>query len=75
MLPISPDLIESIKRSALAGDDVFGSPAPDERLGLGVVLHEVVVDRPFEVIDAGVAATADALCGDLGEEAFDEVQP
>lgn len=44
-------------------------------LRLGVVLHEVVVNRPFEVIDAGVAATADALCSDLSEEALHQVQP
>lgn len=75
MLPISPDLVELIESSALAGDDVFGSLAPDEGLRLGVLLHEVVVNRPFEVIDAGVAATADALCSDLSEEALHQVKP
>ncbi len=75
MLPVSPDLIESIKRAAFAGDYVFGGLAPDEGLWFGVVLHEVVVDRALEVVDAGIAAPSDALCGDLGEEALDEVQP
>src|SRR6056297_1512702 len=63
------------KPMTLAGKDVFGGLAPDEGLRLGVVLQQVVVDRAFEIVDAGVAAAADALCRDLGEEAFDEVQP
>ena len=75
MLPVSPDFIERIKRAAFAGDDVVGSFAPDEGLRLGVVLQQVIVDRFFEVIDAAIAPAADALCGDLGEEAFDEVHP
>ena len=73
MLPVSPDLVERIERAALAGEDVLGGFAPDEGFRLCVVLQEVVVDRFLEVVDAGVAATADALCGDLGEEALDEV--
>ena len=75
MLPISPDLVERIERAALAGEDVLGALAPDEGLRLGVVLQQVVVDRALEVVDAGVASAADALCGDLGEEALDEVHP
>jgi hypothetical protein len=59
LLPISPDLIEGIERAAFAGDDVFGGLAPYEGLRLGVVLQEVVVDRAFEIVDAGVAATSD----------------
>ena len=39
------------------------------------MLDEVVVDRFLKIVDAGVAAASDALCGDLGEEALDEVQP
>jgi len=68
-------MIEHIERAALAGEDVFGGFAPDEGLRLGVVLEQVVVDCAFEIVDAGVAAAADALCRDLGEEALDEVQP
>ena len=67
--------IELIERAALAGEDVLGGFAPDEGLRLGVVLPQVVVDHGLELIDAGVAASADALCGDLGEEAFDQVHP
>lgn len=75
LLPISSDMIERIERAALEGEDVLGCFNPDEGLRLGVVLRQVVVDRSLEVVDAGVVAPADALCGDLSEEAFDEVHP
>src|SRR6056297_84407 len=75
MLPVSPDLIESIKGAALAGDDVFGGLAPDEGLRPGVVLQEVVVDRALEIVDAGIAAASDAFDSDLCKEALDEVHP
>jgi len=75
LLPISPDLVERIECAALAGNDVLGGLAPDEGLRLGVVLQQVVVDRAFEIVDAGVAATSNALCRDLGEEALHEVHP
>jgi len=75
LLPISSDMVERVECAVLAGEDVFGGFAPDEGLWLGVVLQQVVVDRVLEVVDAGVAAAADALCGDLGEEALDEVHP
>ena len=75
MLPISPDLVESVERAAFAGKDVFGCLAPDEGLRLGVVLQEVVVNLALEVVDAVVAATSDALCDDLRKEALDEVHP
>jgi len=73
-LPISPDFIEGIECAALTGRDVFGGFASDEGLRLGVVLEQVVVDLAFEVVDAGVAAAPDALCGHLGEEALHQVQ-
>ena len=45
MLPISPDFIESVQGTAFPFEDVLGGLGPDERLRLGVVLHEVVIDR------------------------------
>lgn len=75
MLPVTPDFIECIKRTAFAGDDVIGALGPDEGLRLGVVLQQVIVDRLFEVIDAAIAPAADPLCGDLRKEAFHEVHP
>lgn len=53
-----PDFVESVKRAALAGNDVFGGLAPDGGLELGVVLHGVIADRALEVVDAGVTASA-----------------
>ena len=35
------------------------------------MLQQIVVDRVLEFVDAGVAATADAFCRDLGEETLD----
>lgn len=75
MLPISPDFIDGTKCAAFAGDDVIGSLAPDKGLRLCIVQQKVVVDGALEIVDAGVTATSDALRGDLGEEALDQVQP
>ncbi len=75
MLPISPDFVEGVKRTAFAGDDVIGCLAPDKGLRLCVVQQEVFVDGGFQIVDAGVTAAADAPCGNLGKEAFDHVQP
>src|SRR5689334_5555252 len=44
-------------------------------LGVVVVLGEVAVDGTLEVGDAREHAAADALAGDLGEEALDQVEP
>ena len=73
MLPFSLDLVERIEHAALAGEDVLGAFAPDERLRLGFVLCQIVVDLALEIVDAGVASAADALCSDFGKDAFDEV--
>ena len=75
LLPVSPDFIEGVQRATLSSEDIVGRFGPGEGLRAGVVLEEVVVDRVLEIVDAGVAAAADLLCGDLGEEALDEVQP
>lgn len=74
-LPISPVLVDRVECAALAGEGVLGGFAPDEGLRLGVLVQQVVVDRVFEVVDAGVAAAAHALCSDFGKEALDEVHP
>lgn len=75
MLPIYPDFVEGAKRTAFADDDVIGCLAPDKGLRLCVVQQEEVVDGGFQIVDAGVTATVDAPCGNLGKEAFDHVQP
>jgi hypothetical protein len=61
--PISPDLVERIECAALSGEDVCGALSPVEGLRLGVVIKQVVVDRVFELVGAGVAAAPDvAIC-------------
>ena len=72
MLPISTDFIEFVQRAAFAGEDVLRRFGPDEGLRLLVVKQQVVVDRVLEIVDALVAAPADAPVRDLGEEAFDQ---
>ena len=56
-------------------DDGAGGCGPDKGLGVGVVVFEIIVDRPLEVDDGVEHAATDALSGDLGEEAFDQVEP
>lgn len=61
-----------VECAPLPGDDVLRRSGPGERLWFGVVLQQVVVDFVLEIVDAGIAPAADALCGNLGEEALDE---
>ena len=75
MLPWSTDFIEFVQRASFSGEDVVSRFGPGEGLWLFVVLQQVVVDGGLQIVDAGVAAPADAPCGDRGEEAFDKVQP
>ena len=75
MLPVPSDFIEFVERALFSGEDVLGRFGPGEGLWLGVVLRKVVVDGGFQIADARVTASPNALCRDLGEEAFDKVQP
>jgi transposase len=61
-----------------AGDffeDFAGGLGPDEGLGVGIVVFEIVHDGAFELGDACEDAAADAVAGDLGEEPLDHVEP
>ena len=55
--------------------DRSGGGCPDEGVRIGVVRAQVLADRANELGDAAEGATADALAGDLGEPALDEVEP
>ncbi len=57
------------------GENVFGGFGPDERFQAGVVLQQVVVDRSFQFVDAGVAPPTEVSVRDLGEGAFHQVHP
>lgn len=61
--------------SAAGGDDGVGVGAPDERFGALVVLGDEAVDGGLKVCDRGEDAALQATPGELGEEAFDGVQP
>ena len=74
-MPVAADFIDSVQGAAFAGDDVIGGFAPDERLWLGVVEQEIIVDGRVQIIEAGIAFPANASRGDLGKEPFDQVQP
>ncbi len=56
-------------------DDGAGGCRPDEGLGVGVVVFEIIVDRALEVDDGVEHAAPDALSSDLGEEALDQIEP
>ena len=56
-------------------EDIGSFGGPDEGLGMVVVFGEVAVDGDLQVGHTPEDAASDALAGDLGEEAFDEIQP
>lgn len=56
-------------------EDLAGGFCPDERLGLGVVLIEIVHDGSLQFTDAREYAAPDALARDQAEEAFDLIEP
>ena len=65
-----------IRSSASAGDllkNVVGRLGPDERLGLAVVETDVVVKSQLEIGNAGEDPTADAVNGEIAEEALDRM--
>ena len=69
------DRLQRIESAAFFLQDDLGRFRPHERLRIGVVVQEIVVDRGFQLCHAGEGTAPDALAGDLGEEALDEVQP
>ena len=52
-----------------------GRFCPDERVGVLVVVLDVLLDRGFKFGDTAEAASTDALVGNIGKPAFDEVKP
>ena len=48
---------------------------PDEGLGVGVVVFEVVHNGLLQLGDAFENAAANAFSGDLGEESLDHIEP
>src|SRR5437867_9083015 len=57
------------------GDDFVGIGGPYEGIGLGIGLCDESVDGGLEVEDGAEDASLEAPPGELGEEAFDGVEP
>ena len=56
-------------------DDVVDRFCPDKRLGIGIVVFDVIVDGMFEFSHALENAAPDAVRGNFPEPALHEVQP
>ena len=56
-------------------EDGVGILCPDERLGLLIVMSQVLVDGSFERRHAGEGAAPEARSSDIRKPAFDEIQP
>ena len=56
-------------------DDPVGVGGPDEGLGIGVLLGDEAVDGGLEVDQRMERASFEAPAAELGEEAFDRVEP
>ena len=57
------------------GDDLIGMLGPLERLRVGVGLGEEAVDGRLKFDDGSEDAAFEATAGELGEEAFDRIEP
>src|SRR3977135_1683443 len=68
-------LFEGDASASDLGEDLFGGGGPEEWFRVVVVHAEVVLDRGYQVGDAVEGAAADGFGGDVGEEAFDQVEP
>ena len=75
LLPILHDLNVLIERSALTNDDLSGGLVLYEELRLGVMLHEVVINRPLRGHRHWKNCHADTLCRNFSEKALNQVQP
>ena len=58
-----------------SGEDAFWVGGPDEGLGIGVCLSDKAVDSDLEVNDRSEHAALETTARELGEEAFDRIEP
>jgi hypothetical protein len=65
------DSLEDIESASRFVENNLGALGPHERLRVGIVAVEIVVDSALEFGHASERAAADALLRDLGEEALD----
>ena len=57
------------------GEDALRIGGPDEGFGIGVCLSDEAVDSGLQVNDGSEHAALEATAGELGEEAFDRIEP
>src|ERR1700681_2946607 len=58
-----------------SGEDAVWVGGPDEEFGIGVCLSDKAVDSDLEVNDGSEHAALEATARELGEEAFDRMEP
>ena len=58
-----------------SGEDAFWISGPDNGSWVGVCFRNEAVDGRFEIIDGAEHAALEASSGELGEEAFDGIEP
>ena len=58
-----------------SGEDALWIGGPYEGLGIGVCLGDEVVDGDLQVNDGSEHASLEATARELGEEAFDRIEP
>ena len=64
MIPKS-DLVEHLSRPSAFCESFFRGFGPEERLGFGIVVFQVVVNGRFELGNRSEDAATDALCNEL----------
>ena len=69
------DRIQHLVPAPDGGDDFVGIGGPDEGLGHLVGLVDEAVDGGLEIDDGAEDAAFQSALGQLGEEAFDGVEP
>ena len=58
-----------------SGEDALWVGGPDEGFGIGVCLGDEAVDSDLQVDDGSEHAALEATARELGEEAFDRIEP
>src|ERR1700681_1057799 len=58
-----------------SGEDPLWVGGPDEGFGIGVCLSDKAVDSDLQVNDGSEHAALEATARELGEEAFDRIEP
>ena len=58
-----------------SGEDALWVGGPDEWFGIGISLGDEAIDGGLEIKDGSEHAALEATARELGEEAFDRIEP